>query len=200
MRLWLILCGRPNSQKLNFEGRTISQITQGLVDGSLRWGDLLCGHSWWITYQRECMHFINGTWTQLQMDGSCSLLGFKIIITFEGQMTYGLSVLVFISYTIKTPLISLLLVHGFCKCLLSFLYRSSSIHCAPSHPLFCFVSCRMEIQHCRRKQYYNVGFMDLHVINEYSVMKWPNRTMKNIFSFLDKQHHMPFILLPYNFQ
>ena len=121
MRLWLILCGRPNSQKLNSEGRTISQITQGLVDGSLRWENLLCGNSWWITYQWECMHFINGTWTQLQMDGSCLLLGFKIIITFEGQMTYGLSLLVFISCTIKTPLTSLSLVHRLCKCLLLFL-------------------------------------------------------------------------------
>nr|TKW39630.1 hypothetical protein SEVIR_1G191800v2 [Setaria viridis] len=50
-----------------------------------------------------------------------------------------------------------------------------------------------------RKQYYNVKFMDPHVINEECLMKWPNRTMKAIFNFMDKQHHMQFILLSYNF-
>jgi hypothetical protein len=56
------------------------------------------------------------------------------------------------------------------------------------------------VQGCRRKGYYNIGFMDPDVINENNVIKWPNRTKNNIFSAMDKQHTCTFILLLYNFK
>jgi hypothetical protein len=112
---------------------------------------------------------------------------------------YGSSLRVFGLYTIKTPYTSPLSVDLLCKCFLSFLYSSSTTS-ALSHPLFYFVSCRMKVQQCRRKGYYNIGFMDSDVINENSVIKWPNRTENNIFRALDKQRTCTFIMLPYNFK
>jgi hypothetical protein len=56
------------------------------------------------------------------------------------------------------------------------------------------------VQEYRRKGYYNISFMDPDVINENSVMKWPNRNENNIFSAMDKQRTCTFILLPYNFK
>jgi hypothetical protein len=41
------------------------------------------------------------------------------------------------------------------------------------------------VQECRRRGYYNIGFMDPDIINENSVIKWPNRAENNIFMTLD---------------
>ncbi|KAK8445231.1 hypothetical protein SEVIR_9G283742v4 [Setaria viridis] len=41
--------------------------------------------------------------------------------------------------------------------------------------------------------------MDPNVINEGNVRDKLNRTLKNIYNFLDKQHYKKYILLPYNF-
>jgi hypothetical protein len=59
---------------------------------------------------------------------------------------------------------------------------------------------RMKVQECRRRGYYNISFMDLNIINENSVVKWPNRTENNIFMALDGQNTCTFILLPFKFQ
>nr|TKV99759.1 hypothetical protein SEVIR_8G064900v2 [Setaria viridis] len=56
------------------------------------------------------------------------------------------------------------------------------------------------IQTCRRKGYYQVGFMDLDVVNESTLRDKPNRTLKNIYKFLDKQHYQKYILLLHNFK
>jgi hypothetical protein len=86
-----------------------------------------------------------------------------------------------------------------CKCFLLFLYSSSTTSML-SHPLFCFVSYRMKLQECRRRGHYHISFMDLDIINENSVNKWPNQTENNIFRALDGQDTCTFILLPYNFK
>ncbi|RCV25390.1 hypothetical protein SETIT_5G162700v2, partial [Setaria italica] len=79
------------------------------------------------------------------------------------------------------------------------LISSWVFHYAMPYLLFYFVSCMMEIQACRRIGLYDVGFMDPNVINEANVRDKPNRTLKNIYNFLDKQHYKKYILLPYNF-
>nr|TKW22537.1 hypothetical protein SEVIR_4G235100v2 [Setaria viridis] len=55
------------------------------------------------------------------------------------------------------------------------------------------------IQTCRRKGYYDIGFMDPDIINESTIRDRPNQTLKNIYKFLDNQHYKKYILLPYNF-
>nr|TKV94916.1 hypothetical protein SEVIR_9G327400v2 [Setaria viridis] len=57
----------------------------------------------------------------------------------------------------------------------------------------------MEFQACRRIGLYDVGFMDPNVINEANVRDKPNRTLKNIYNFLYKQHYKKYILPAYNF-
>nr|TKV99772.1 hypothetical protein SEVIR_8G065900v2 [Setaria viridis] len=59
---------------------------------------------------------------------------------------------------------------------------------------------KMEIQTCWRNRYYDIGFMDPQVIHEANLRDKPNRTLKNIYKFLDKQHYKKFILLSYNFK
>ena len=72
--------------------------------------------------------------------------------------------------------------------------QSMWVYCLGKHP---HQHSKMASNHSYLCTYY---FMDPHVINEEYLMQWPNRTMKTIFNFLDKQHHMQYILLPYNFQ
>lgn len=50
------------------------------------------------------------------------------------------------------------------------------------------ISCwvLMEIQIFRRKGYYHVGFMDPDVVNEATLRDKLNRTLKNIYNFIDK--------------
>nr|TKW03580.1 hypothetical protein SEVIR_7G050700v2 [Setaria viridis] len=64
------------------------------------------------------------------------------------------------------------------------------------------ISCwvLMEIQTCRRKAYYHVGFMDPDVVNESTLRDKPNRILKNIYKFLDNQHYHKYIILLYNFK
>jgi hypothetical protein len=42
----------------------------------------------------------------------------------------------------------------------------------------------MKVKECRRRRYYYIGFMDPDIINENSVIKWPNRTENNVFRAL----------------
>ncbi|KAK3121231.1 hypothetical protein QOZ80_8BG0648980 [Eleusine coracana subsp. coracana] len=56
----------------------------------------------------------------------------------------------------------------------------------------------MEQQVCRRKGFQNIGFMDPYVIHEFSIQKYPKRTTRNIWTFLEKQKDCDFILFPYN--
>jgi hypothetical protein len=58
----------------------------------------------------------------------------------------------------------------------------------------------MEIQRCRNGGVYTVGFMDPKVINQTLLQSNPKETFETIYRFLDKQHHMNEILLPYNFK
>nr|TKW02918.1 hypothetical protein SEVIR_7G030900v2 [Setaria viridis] len=57
----------------------------------------------------------------------------------------------------------------------------------------------MEIQTCRRKGYYDIGFMDPNIINESTLRDISNQTLKNIYKFLGSQHYKKYILLPYYF-
>ena len=63
-----------------------------------------------------------------------------------------------------------------------------------------FVSCRMEAQYCRKKNYYTIGFMDPDVINEHTVATEPKQVARIIYKALMAQHTCSFILLPYNFK
>ena len=67
-------------------------------------------------------------------------------------------------------------------------------------PSFYILSCRMKVKECRIKGIYNIGFTDPHVINENSIIKWPNQTENIMFRVLDRQHTCTFIMLLHNFR
>jgi len=61
------------------------------------------------------------------------------------------------------------------------------------------LSCRMEIQRCRRECVFDVGFMDPSKINRDMIFSDPEGTYQNLFKFVDRQNWMDSILLPYNY-
>jgi len=62
-----------------------------------------------------------------------------------------------------------------------------------------FVSRRMEIQTCRKKGYYHIGFVDPSVMDCKNLQSNPAETFKNLYKYLCIQHYKGLILFPYNF-
>ena len=89
--------------------------------------------------------------------------------------------------------------HGSCKCFRSLIWisRLKSIICTLTRILF--LSCRMEIQRCRRNGFFGIGFIDPYTIHGPNIAKYPNRMRNTIAHFFNKQHHKEIILFPYNF-
>jgi len=57
----------------------------------------------------------------------------------------------------------------------------------------------MEYQHCRKKGYYGIGFLDPDILHMENIANYPNRTTTNIFNALMAQHTCSLILFPYLF-
>ena len=131
--LWL----KPGSQKLSCKGKKKSQFMKGQAENHLYSGNLLCGQSWLIGYQQECVSCINVTWNILQREILCLLLALKIDISIGGWTTYGSNLKICGIYTIKTLLTSPSSVHFACKCFLSHFYSSTKF--VLSHPVLLFL-------------------------------------------------------------
>jgi hypothetical protein len=65
--------------------------------------------------------------------------------------------------------------------------------------LVSFVSCRMEIQTCRKNDYFQLGFVDPVVVNCVTLKDNPQETFHNLYKFLSIQHYKQNIVFPYNF-
>jgi len=57
----------------------------------------------------------------------------------------------------------------------------------------------MEIQTCRKKGYFHIGFIDPSVVNCENLHDKPAETFKNVYKYLSVQHYKTYILFPYNF-
>jgi len=57
----------------------------------------------------------------------------------------------------------------------------------------------MEIQTCRKKGYYQIGFINPTVVNCKNLQSNPAETFKNLYKYLSVQHYKSTIAFPYNF-
>jgi len=57
----------------------------------------------------------------------------------------------------------------------------------------------MEIQTCRKKGYYHIGFIEPPVVNCKNLLSKHQETYKNVYKYLSIQHYKAHILFPYNF-
>jgi hypothetical protein len=71
-----------------------------------------------------------------------------------------------------------------------------SIHIFP----FSFVLCRMEIQTCRKNDYFHFGFIDPVVVNCVILNENPQEIFDNLYKFLSIQHYKQNKVFLYNFQ
>ena len=56
----------------------------------------------------------------------------------------------------------------------------------------------MKLEECK-KNIYDVGFIDPHIINVYVLERYPKDVEKNLYKFLTKQQLKSQILFPYHF-
>ena len=66
-------------------------------------------------------------------------------------------------------------------------------------PLIYLVSCRMEIQICKRKGYSHLGFIDPITCNWRVLRDTSDELYQNLFKYISVHHNKQMILFPYNF-
>jgi hypothetical protein len=129
--------------------------------------------------------------------------GLKMKITFMARMWCCCILKNYTNYTIKTSSISVSLAPGFCKwCSLTYIYIISESYYMPSIHIFpfSFVLCRMEIQTCRKNDYFHFGFIDPVVVNCVILNENPQEIFDNLYKFLSIQHYKQNKVFLYNFQ
>jgi hypothetical protein len=57
--------------------------------------------------------------------------------------------------------------------------------------------CRLKIVECKRRQVYDIGFVNPNTVNEWSVIERYDLTYDNLLTSFLKNHHKSTILLPY---
>ena len=128
---------------------------------------------------------------------SCRAQRLMMWISFEGRPLYGLIRKKFTNYSIKRTSTSLWSACGFCMyfTLLTYCFTRSQ----HTDPLIYSVSCRMEIQTCRRKRYSHLGFIDPITCNWRLLRDNPNKIFQNLYKYLAVQHDKYKILFSDNF-
>jgi hypothetical protein len=66
--------------------------------------------------------------------------------------------------------------------------------------LFLLYHVEMEIQTCRKNDYFHLGFVDLVVANCVTLKNNPQETFDKLYKFLAIQHYKHNIVFAYNFQ
>jgi hypothetical protein len=57
----------------------------------------------------------------------------------------------------------------------------------------------MKLGECKRRNIYDVGFVNPHIINGYVLEKYPKDVEKDLYDFVRKQKLKSEILFPYHF-
>jgi hypothetical protein len=140
-----------------------------------------------LYFQRKCAGYMITTCLRLVVMTAYWVYGLKIQITFMVRRWCGCILKNYTNYTIKTPSTSVSSTSGFCKwCSSIFIYIINESYYMLSiyRFLVSFVSCRMEIQTCRKNDYFHLGFVDLVVVNCITLKDNPQQILHNLYKFL----------------
>jgi hypothetical protein len=138
-----------------------------------------------LCFQCKCASYMITTCSHLAVTTARWVYGLKMKITFVARIWCGCILKNYTNYTIKTPLTSVSLAPSFCKwCSSIFIYIISESYYMPSIDRFLvsFVQCRMEIQTCRKNEYFHLGFIDQVVVNCVTLKDNPQEIFHNKFS------------------
>jgi len=149
------------------------------------------------SFQCKCEGYMTCTWRRWENATSCRAQRLEMKISFVERPSYELIGKKCTNYTIRSPR------HLYRRFVasVSVFFKSCSLPYITNDggSLLHFVSRRMEIQTCRKKGYYHIGFVDPQVVNCKNLQSNPVETFKNLYKYLTIQHYKSLILFPYNF-